>query len=205
MNTSFSHCGKFKKKKDFTTLLKVAQTASNAHPQLHIISNLCVNMNIKINYYSSGGFECLAHNPFRSWSYKAKAAFSGRGVAGDITANLLGWIRHLSAKESQRLEALADGVDVGHSHKHHLTVGVVFCSSEEGKQWFKQNYQEVKTSCFQIIAGRTNTDVIRWTHNIYLLCSACKQENWRPTWAFTASTFGSVGYSSSVRSGIQDQ
>lgn len=55
-------------------------------------------------------------------------------MAADTTEDLLGWIRHLSAKESQRLEALADGVDVGHSHKHHLTVGVVFCSSQGGKR-----------------------------------------------------------------------
>lgn len=57
-----------------------------------------------------------------------------RDVAGDVTENLLGWIRHLGAKETQRLEALADGVDVGHSHKHHLTVGIVFCRREGGKQ-----------------------------------------------------------------------
>lgn len=55
-------------------------------------------------------------------------------VAGDITENLLGWIGHLGAKKTQRLEALADGVDVGHSHKHHLTVGIVFCRREGGRE-----------------------------------------------------------------------
>ena len=51
-----------------------------------------------------------------------------RGTAGGIERNLLGWIRHLSTEETQRLETLADRVDVGHSHKHHLTVGIVFCN-----------------------------------------------------------------------------
>lgn len=76
--------------------------------------------------------------------------------AADITENLLRWIGHLSAKETQRLEALADGVDVGHSHKHHLTVWIVFCRWEGGKQRFKQKYQEAKSTCFLIMAGRTN-------------------------------------------------
>lgn len=60
-----------------------------------------------------------------------KAEALVRDVAGE---NLLGWIRHLGAKETQRLETLADGVDVGHSHKHHLTVGIVFCRREGGKR-----------------------------------------------------------------------
>lgn len=40
--------------------------------------------------------------------------------------DLLSWIRDLTADCSQSLEAVADGMDVGHSHKHHLTVGIVF-------------------------------------------------------------------------------
>lgn len=47
------------------------------------------------------------------------------GEAGGRKKNSLGWIRHLSAEKTQRLETLADGVDVSHAHKHHLTVGVV--------------------------------------------------------------------------------
>lgn len=39
--------------------------------------------------------------------------------------DLLSWIGDLTADGPQSLEAVADGVDVGHSHKHHLTVGVV--------------------------------------------------------------------------------
>lgn len=39
--------------------------------------------------------------------------------------DLLSWIGDLTADSPQSLEAVADGVDVGHSHKHHLTVGVV--------------------------------------------------------------------------------
>ncbi len=49
---------------------------------------------------------------------------------------LLGWIWHLSAEETQRLETLADGVDVGHAHKHHLTVGIVL---------WKRRTQKTKT------------------------------------------------------------
>lgn len=39
--------------------------------------------------------------------------------------NLLSWIRDLAADGPQGLEAVADGVNVGHAHEHHLTVGVV--------------------------------------------------------------------------------
>lgn len=39
--------------------------------------------------------------------------------------NLLSWIRDLTADSPQSLEAVADGVDVSHSHEHDLTVGVV--------------------------------------------------------------------------------
>lgn len=39
--------------------------------------------------------------------------------------DLLSWIRDLTADGPQSLEAVPDGVDVGHSHEHHLAVGVV--------------------------------------------------------------------------------
>lgn len=42
--------------------------------------------------------------------------------------NLLSRIRDLAADGPQGLEAVADGVDVGHAHEHHLTVGVVLCA-----------------------------------------------------------------------------
>lgn len=45
--------------------------------------------------------------------------------------DLLGWIGHLGAEEAQRLETLADGMDVGHTHKHHLTVRVVLYRGEQ--------------------------------------------------------------------------
>lgn len=117
-------------KNDFTTLLKVAQTASTLSPRLHLKA------------------------PSVTAAAGAAAASAG-GRLETEAEHLLGWIRHLRAQESQRLEALADGVDVGHSHKHHLTVGVVFCSSKGGKQRFKkkkkekkkEKNQEAKTSC----------------------------------------------------------
>lgn len=37
----------------------------------------------------------------------------------------LSWIGDLTADGPQSLEAVPDGVDVCHSHKHHLAVGVV--------------------------------------------------------------------------------
>lgn len=40
--------------------------------------------------------------------------------------DLLGWVGHLSTKESQRLETLANGMDVSHAHEQHFTVRVVF-------------------------------------------------------------------------------
>lgn len=39
--------------------------------------------------------------------------------------DLLSWIRDLTADGPQSLEAVPNGVNVGHSHEHHLTVGVV--------------------------------------------------------------------------------
>lgn len=39
--------------------------------------------------------------------------------------HLLSWIWDLTADCPQSLEAVPDGVDVGHSHKHDLTVGIV--------------------------------------------------------------------------------
>lgn len=42
--------------------------------------------------------------------------------------DLLSWIRDLAADGPQGLEAVTDGVDVGHAHEHHLTVGVVLCA-----------------------------------------------------------------------------
>lgn len=39
--------------------------------------------------------------------------------------DLLSRIWDLTADSPQSLEAVADGMDVGHSHKHYFTVGVV--------------------------------------------------------------------------------
>lgn len=71
------------------------------------------------------------------------------------------------------MEALADGVDVGHSHKHHLTVGIVFCRCEGWQQRFKQKYQEAKRSWFLIIVGRTNSDQMN-TH-VFTLVSVSRE------------------------------
>lgn len=41
-------------------------------------------------------------------------------------------IRDLSAESPQTLEALPDGVDVGHAHEHHLTVGIILYRKHRG-------------------------------------------------------------------------
>lgn len=110
----------------------------------------------KTKSFTTAAKNLSASHRTRSAPKELKLKLQWPGEAGDITENLLSWIGHLSAKESQRLEALADGVDVGHSHKHHLTVGIVFCRCERWKQWFKQKSQEAKRSWFLIIVGRTN-------------------------------------------------
>lgn len=47
--------------------------------------------------------------------------------------HLLAGIRHLATHSPEVLEAVPDGMDVGHSHEHDLTVGVVFCRhTDEG-------------------------------------------------------------------------
>lgn len=52
--------------------------------------------------------------------------------------DLLSWIGDLTADGPQSLEAVADGMDVGHSHKHHLAVGVVLYIWIKGKQlWWR--------------------------------------------------------------------
>lgn len=55
--------------------------------------------------------------------------------------DLLSWIGNLTADGPQSLEAVADGVDVGHSHKHHLTVGVVLYT-----QTHVNNFEGQKTT-----------------------------------------------------------
>lgn len=44
---------------------------------------------------------------------------------------LLSRIRDLTADGPQGLEAVPDGMDVGHSHKHHLTVWVVLYKQKQ--------------------------------------------------------------------------
>lgn len=44
--------------------------------------------------------------------------------------HLLAGIWHLATHGPEVLEAIPDGMDVGHSHKHDLTVGIVFCRAE---------------------------------------------------------------------------
>lgn len=76
--------------------------------------------------------------------------------------NLLGWVRHLSAEETQRLETLADGVDVGHAHKHHLTVGIVLWNrrntmvKKKKKKMTKQKLLEVLILACRTIAFAVN-------------------------------------------------
>lgn len=48
-----------------------------------------------------------------------------------LIADLLGRIRHLGAEKAKRLETLADGMNVGHAHEHHLTVRVVLYRREQ--------------------------------------------------------------------------
>lgn len=45
--------------------------------------------------------------------------------------HLLAGIWHLATHSPEVLEAVPDGMDVGHSHKHDLTVRIVFCRREE--------------------------------------------------------------------------
>lgn len=47
--------------------------------------------------------------------------------------HLLAGIRHLAAHSPEVLEAIPDGMDVGHSHEHNLTVGVVLCRCKRGE------------------------------------------------------------------------
>lgn len=41
--------------------------------------------------------------------------------------HLLAGIGHLATHSAEGLEAVPDGMDVGHSHEHDLTAGVVLC------------------------------------------------------------------------------
>ena len=72
----------------------------------------------------------LACTALELWLWKTRGTAGGKKKKKKKKKmkNLLGWIRHLSAEETQGLETLADGVDVGHAHKHHLTVGIVLWS-----------------------------------------------------------------------------
>lgn len=61
---------------------------------------------------------------------KVKTREDGTGAGRD---HLLAGIRHLATHSPEVLEAVPDGMDVGHSHEHDLTVGVVFCRhTDEG-------------------------------------------------------------------------
>lgn len=46
--------------------------------------------------------------------------------------HLLAGVWHLATHSTEVLEAVPDGMDVGHSHEHDLTVGVVLCRREGG-------------------------------------------------------------------------
>lgn len=50
---------------------------------------------------------------------------------GYLREHLLAGIWHLATHSPEVLEAIPDGVDVGHSHKQDLTVRIVFCRQEE--------------------------------------------------------------------------
>lgn len=47
--------------------------------------------------------------------------------------HVLAGVWHLATHGTQILEAVPDGMDVGHSHEHNLTVGVVLCRHERGE------------------------------------------------------------------------
>lgn len=47
-----------------------------------------------------------------------------------LREHLLAGIWHLATHSPEVLEAIPDGVDVGHSHKQDLTVRIVFCRQE---------------------------------------------------------------------------
>lgn len=44
--------------------------------------------------------------------------------------HLLAGVWHLATHSPEILEAVSDGMDVGHSHKHHFTVRIVLCRQE---------------------------------------------------------------------------
>lgn len=54
--------------------------------------------------------------------------------------HLLSWIWHLCAEQTQRLEALADGMDVCHPHEHYFTVRVIFCRETASEREETKNY-----------------------------------------------------------------
>lgn len=53
--------------------------------------------------------------------------------------HLLAGVWHLATHSTEVLEAVPDGMDVGHSHEHDLTVGVVLCRHERG-EWSIMGY-----------------------------------------------------------------
>lgn len=83
--------------------------------------------------------------------------------------HLLSWIWHLCAEQTQRLEALADGVDVCHPHEHHFTVGVIFCRERTRQREENNNYPSKRGFFFH-----KNKSPLLWTDEIICLQRFCK-------------------------------
>lgn len=80
--------------------------------------------------------------------------------------HLLAGIWHLATHSPEILEAIPDGVDVGHSHKHNLTVRVVLCRQE------KTATQDKSSPSGQSFPDRTDTP--GWQHRTQIALSPLK-------------------------------
>lgn len=82
----------------------------------------------------------------------------------------------MGAEEAQRLETLADGMDVGHTHEHHLTVRVVLYRREQ------HAINEGGVSRFIVIVKRASMRQYLGIHTLHLWLCWLRQQRmtWRP-------------------------
>lgn len=77
------------------------------------------------------GSPCASTDPqFPVQSSKYRKYYR-KDETGGTMEHLLAGIWHLAAHSPEVLEAIADSMDVGHSHEHDLTIGVVLCRQEK--------------------------------------------------------------------------
>lgn len=85
--------------------------------------------------------------------------------------HLLAGIRHLATHSPKVLEAVPDGMDVGHSHKHDLTVRVVLCRQERKAEHTNLSWKQLlKTRAVPVhrapLAGQNTPE---WQHSEHTL------------------------------------